>query len=78
LKDQTGHLTQVPKLPSNARVEVCFIIREQDLNSKPKSKPHADIIEKSQILGDVFISVPESDWNLPEWRFLICISDCGG
>ena len=65
--DQAGHLTQLPKLPSNARVEALFIILEQNFNIKPRRRPHADIIGKTQLLsGEILTSVPESDWNLPE------------
>jgi hypothetical protein len=64
--DQTGHLTQLPKLPSNARVEAIFIILDQDLNFKPRRRPHAEIIGKTRIQGEIFTSASESDWDLPE------------
>lgn len=64
--DQTGHLIELPKLPCNARVEAIFIVLSQRRGDKPKRRPHADIIGGTQFLGDVFTSVPESDWNLPE------------
>ena len=64
--DQAGHLTQLPKLPSNARVEAIFIILDQRLDIKPLRRPHADIIGRTRFLRDIFTSVPESDWNLPE------------
>jgi len=64
--DQAGHLTKLPKLPSNARVEAIFIILDQDIKIKPRRRPHADIIGKTLFLGDIFTSAPESDWNLPK------------
>ncbi len=64
--DQAGHLSQLPKLPSNARIEAIFIILEQRPNIKPVRRPHADIIGRTRFLGDIFTSVPESDWNLPK------------
>ncbi len=64
--DQFGHLKTLPKLPSNARVEAIFIILDQDIKVKPRRRPHADIIGKTQFLDDIFTSVPESDWNLPK------------
>jgi hypothetical protein len=64
--DQAGRLTKLPKLPSNARVEAIFIVLDQDLNDKPRRRPHADIIGKTQFLGDIFSTAPQSDWNLPE------------
>jgi hypothetical protein len=63
--DQAGHLSHLPKFPSNARVEALFIILEQDINIKPRRRPHADIIGKTQFLGDIFSSASESDWDLP-------------
>ena len=62
--DQAGHLTQLPTLPSNARIEAIFIILDQRLDIMPRRRPHADIIGRTQFFGDVFTSVPESDWNL--------------
>jgi hypothetical protein len=60
--DQAGHLTELPKLPSNVRVEAIFIILDQQRpNNSPVRRPHADIIGKTRFLDDVFTSVPESD-----------------
>ena len=72
--DHAGHLTRLPKLPSNARVEAIFIVLDQ----KPQRKPHEDIMGKTLITGDIFSSVPESDWNLTAWLFLIPIYGFGG
>jgi hypothetical protein len=54
--DQPGHLTQLPRFPSNARVEAIFIILDKDVKTKPRRRPHADIIGKTQLLGDIIIS----------------------
>lgn len=64
--DQAGYLTQLPRFPSNARVEAIFIILDQDAKTKPRRRPHADIIGKTQFLGDIITSAPESDWDLPK------------
>ena len=65
--DQSGHLTSMPKLPSNARVEAIFIVLDQDIKAEqPRRRPHNDIIGKTLIKGDIFTSAPESDWNLPK------------
>jgi len=64
--DQSGHLTTLPKLPSNARVEAIFIILDQDIKVKSRRRPHVDIVGKTLIKGDIFTSAPESDWNLPK------------
>ncbi|MDO9163958.1 MAG: hypothetical protein Q8N35_18520 [Methylococcaceae bacterium] len=64
--DQAGHLIELPKLPCNVRVEAIFIVLGQRHGVKPRRRPHADIFGRTQFLGDVFTSVPEADWNLPE------------
>jgi hypothetical protein len=62
--DAAGNLKDPPKLPANSRIEAIFLV----MDDQPKAirEPHPDIAGKVHILGDIFSSVPEVDWNLPE------------
>ena len=63
--DRAGHLTRLPTLPPNRRVEAIFmILDEPEASVKPRRRPHVDIIGKTQIVGDIMDSVPVSDWDL--------------
>lgn len=42
-----------------------MILDEPEANVKPRRRPHVDIVGKTQIVGDIMDSVPESDWDLP-------------
>ncbi len=65
--DTAGNLKGIPKLPPNKKVEVIFLIMD-----KPGQKictrrsPHLDIAGKTRIMGNIFDSAPENDWNLPK------------
>lgn len=60
--DQTGKLSELPQLPPNRQVEVILLLLD-DATEKPQHRrPHPDIAGKAQILGEVFSSVPETDW----------------
>ncbi len=62
--DRAGNLKQIPKLPANCRMEAIFLVMDE----QPKAirQPHPEIAGKVRILGDIFSSIPEVDWNLPE------------
>jgi hypothetical protein len=65
--DKAGNLRGIPKLPPNKQVEVTFSVLD-----KPKQKPckhrfpHRDIAGRMQIVGNIFDSVSEIDWDLPK------------
>lgn len=62
--DRAGNLKKLPKLPANCRFEAIFLVMDE----QPQTirQPHPDIAGKMHILGDIFSSAPEMDWNLPE------------
>lgn len=63
-------IVQVPKeYKEMQKAGKAGIIILVDDTSKPptiqsKRRPHADIVGKLQILGDIISSAPESDWDL--------------
>jgi hypothetical protein len=59
--DQTGNFKKCPKLPANKQFEV-IVLMLKDVSEK--RTPHPDIAGKIKIMGDIFDSVPSSDWNL--------------
>jgi len=60
--DQSGHLKEPPVLPANKKFEV--IVLGLDNESKAiNRKPHSDIAGQIKISGDIFDSVPSSEWN---------------
>ncbi|MDM8561441.1 hypothetical protein [Candidatus Parabeggiatoa sp. HSG14] len=61
--DQAGHLKKWPKLPANKQFEVIFLVLK-DVSKYKKRTPHPDIAGKIKITGDIFDSIPSSDWNL--------------
>jgi len=61
--DQSGNLKFLPKLPANKQFETIFLVLG-DVSKHVKRTPHPDIINKVKIMGDIFDSVPSSDWNL--------------
>lgn len=60
--DIAGNIKQLPKLPANSRIEAIFLVMDEQ--PQPLRQPHPDIAGKPRILGDIFSSVPETDWNL--------------
>jgi hypothetical protein len=63
--DRAGNLKQQPKLPANCRIEAIFLVMDEQ-QPQALRQPHPDIAGKTLILGDIFSSVPEADWDLPE------------
>jgi len=63
--DQSGNLKKWPKLPANKQFEVIFLVLK-DVSKRVKRTPHPDIAGKIKITGDIFDSVPSSDWNFSQ------------
>ena len=60
--DAQGHLSDLPKLPPNAKVEVIMLILEE--NPPLRRQPPPSIAGKGKILGDIISpAVPEEDWD---------------
>jgi len=63
--DHKGNLQGLPKFPPNKQVEVIYLIVD-----KPEQKectrrfPHRDIAGKMRIMGNIFDTASEKDWNL--------------
>jgi hypothetical protein len=65
--DAQGNLKQVPKLPPNQKLEVTIVaIGEAASAGNRQRQPHSEIAGKIKILGDVFDTIPEADWELSE------------
>ncbi|MFH0729358.1 MAG: hypothetical protein V2B19_23830 [Pseudomonadota bacterium] len=65
--DKAGNLIGIPKFPPNKRVDITFLILDKPEQKLGKRRvPHRDIAGKTQIIGDIFSSASESDWNLPK------------
>ncbi|OQW97776.1 MAG: hypothetical protein BWK73_53830 [Thiothrix lacustris] len=60
--DQSGNLKALPQLPANKQFEVIFLVLK-DMTTRTKRTPHPDIMGKVNIMGDIFSSVPASEWN---------------
>ncbi len=52
----------LPKLPANKQFETIFFVLK-DVTKRVKRTPHPDIAGKVKIMGDIFESVPSSDWD---------------
>jgi hypothetical protein len=65
--DNKGNLKGLPKFPPNKQVEVIYLIID---NPEPKNFaprfPHRDIAGKMRIMGNIFDTASEQDWNLPK------------
>jgi hypothetical protein len=61
--DAQGYLSDLPKLPPNAKVEVIMLILEE--NTPLRRQPHPSIAGQGKILGDIISpAVPEEDWDV--------------
>jgi hypothetical protein len=60
--DRSGNLKKWPKLPANKQFEVIFFVLE-DVSKRVKRTPHPDIARKVKITGDIFDSIPSSNWD---------------
>jgi len=64
--DKAGNLKGMPKFPPNKQVEAIFLIMDKPGQEKcTRRSPHRDIAGKTRIMGNIFESAPENDWNLP-------------
>lgn len=56
------------ELQKSKKAKVIILVEEltEQLAKQPKRYPHADIAGKIKIVGNIFSSAPESDWNLPK------------
>ena len=58
-----GKLKKLPKLPPNKKLEAIFLVID-DISIQPvKRTPHSDIAGKIKIMGDLFDTVPMTDWE---------------
>jgi len=60
--DSAGNLKYLPKLPANKQFETIFLVLK-DVNNSVKRSPHPEIAGKVKIIGDIFDSVPSSEWD---------------
>ena len=64
--DSAGSLKGLPKFPPNKQVEVVFrVTGPAEPPVHPRRFPNPEIAGKLEIMGDVFASVAEEEWNLP-------------
>jgi len=61
--DRSGFLKNGPKLPANKQFEVIFLMLEEAMSKRVKRTPHPDIAGKVKIMGDIFDTIPSSDWD---------------
>ena len=65
--DQKGNLKGLPIFPPNKQVEVIFLIIDRpDQKICMRRFPHRDIAGKMRIMGNIFETASEDDWNLPD------------
>lgn len=58
-----GKLKKLPKLPANKKIEAIFLVMDDTITRSVKRTPHSDIIGKTKIMGDLFDTVPTTDWE---------------
>ena len=65
--DNKGNLKGLPKFPPNKKVEAVFLIIDKpDQKIDARRFPHKDIAGKTRIMGNIFDTVCENEWNLPK------------
>ena len=65
--DNKGNLKGLPKFPPNKKVEAIFLIVDgPDQKLCARRFPHRDIAGKIRIMGNIFETATEDDWNLPK------------
>lgn len=63
--DQNGKLRGLPKFPPNKQVEVIYLIVDKPQQEKGiRRSPHRDIAGKMRMMGNIFDTASEKDWNL--------------
>ncbi len=60
--DSSGNLKYLPKLPANKQFETIFLV-VKDMTKPAKRIPHPEIAGNIKIIGNIFESVPSSDWD---------------
>ena len=58
-----GKLKKLPKLPANKKIEAIFLVMDDVIIRSVKRTPHSDIAGKIKIMGDLFDTVPATDWE---------------
>lgn len=62
--DDQGNLIGTPQLPPNTRLEVIFLVLEEQPKSPTTRRPHPTIAGKAQTLGDLVTPIVDgSDWE---------------
>ena len=65
--DRDGKIKGFPKLPPNRQVEIVFSLTDQSEATSGLCRfPNQDIAGKVRIKGNIFDTVAEKDWNLPQ------------
>lgn len=65
--DNKGNLKGLPKFPPNKKVEAIFIVLDRpDQKICIRRFPHRDIAGKIRIMGNIFDTISENEWNLPK------------
>lgn len=61
-----GKLKKLPKLPANKKIEAIFLVIDDAPTGSVKRTPHSDITGKVKIMGDLFNTVPTTDWDFTQ------------
>ena len=61
--NQFGKIKKLPKLPANKKLEAIFLVLDDVATRPVKRAPHTDIAGKIKIVGDLFNTVPATDWE---------------
>lgn len=64
--DGCGKLKQVPLLPANKKLEAIFLVITESEQTNLRRRPHPDIVEQTNIMGNIIETVPEAEWDLPK------------
>jgi hypothetical protein len=65
--DSKGNLKGLPKFPPNKKIEAVFMVHDTcNEKTAPRRTPHRDITGKVRIMGNIYDSASENEWNLPE------------
>jgi len=65
--DNKGNLKGLPKFPPNKKVEVIYLIVDKpEQKISARRSPHRDIAGKMRMMGNIFDTASDKDWNLPK------------
>ena len=63
--DQLGNIKNIPKFLPNKKMEgIFFVLDDADTLKSSPQMPHPDLAGQVQILGNIFESLPEQDWEI--------------